>query len=116
MNTSLPPISHIPPTNAPIINYSLTYNQMGPVQPTYYPPYALNPNQSAYGYNANPYQQMPSGNPYANMPSYQQPSYLQYNQTYPPQFTQGYSGNPYQNYDPNALSGISISMKADPVE
>ncbi len=99
----------------PIINYSLTYNQMGSVQPTYYPPYTPSSNHPVYGYNSNPYQQIPGSNPYANMPNYQQLSYAQYNQTYHPQYATGYGGNPYQNYNPNALSGVSISMKAEAI-
>jgi len=84
---------------------------MGPIQPTYYPPYAPSPNHPAYGYHSNPYQQIPS----TIMPNYQQLSYPQYNQTYPPSYATGYGGNPYHNYNSNALSGVSIIMKADPV-
>lgn len=112
MSTPLPSLPHPPANHAPIINYSLTYNQIGPIQPTYNHPYGMSSNYPAYGYQ-NPYQQIPNVNPYS---AYQQTSYPQYTQNYPSQYNAGYN-NAYQSsqqkYDPNALAGVSINMKAD---
>ena len=93
-------------TQAPIINYSLTYNQIGPIQPTYNAPYSIGSHFPQIPYNANAYQPVQNFNPYANYAAYPQPF-----QQHIPHYAQ-YSGypNPYQHTERtyNQFSGTIL--------
>jgi len=83
-------------SQTPIINYSLTYNQIGPIQPTYNTPYPLTSHYGQFGYNANPYQPAQNINPYGGFSPYPQQSFQQHVPHYIPQYS-GYS-HPYHNH------------------